>query len=178
MVGHFVVVDDVHVFDDAHFLLLRSEPSFVVIIEILRQRIDHIIVEVEIAGVGVPHAMGRLVVHQKTERFVFVALVLHPIDGQIGNDIGDIALALQFFPIAKEIGVVVIALVDEDIPIVKPGGQRSQMPFANHGRLIARALQEFRKSLLIAVKSFRVIRKPIGVAVFSREHAGTRRAAE
>ena len=52
------------------------------------------------------------------------------------------------------------------------------MPFANRSRLIAHELQKCRKSLLITVKSLRVIRKRIGVDVISREHEDTRRAAE
>ena len=63
--------------------------------------------------------MGGFVVHQEAKWLVFITLMFHPIDSQVGNDIGNIAWPLQLLSVAKKIGIVVIALVNKNIPVVK-----------------------------------------------------------
>lgn len=119
LVGHLVVVDDVHIAHDIHLLLSCSFSSCIVVIEILGQGIFHVVVEVKVTSVWAPYAVGRLVVHQHTEGLVLVTLILHPVDGQVGNDIGDISLTAYLLSVENEVGVVVVALACQNVPIVE-----------------------------------------------------------
>ena len=44
-IGHLIIVDKVHILDDAHLLLLSSKSSSIVIIEGFRQRIGHVVIK-------------------------------------------------------------------------------------------------------------------------------------
>ena len=166
MVGHFQVVDNIHILCDAHLLLLSSQTTFIVIVKCLGYRVDAVGIELQVASVRIPHTMWSLVMKQQTERFLFVALVLEPIECHVGDDVGHIAFALQPFPIAIELWLVVFALSDEDVPIVESRWVASEMPLPYHSRLIARLLQQFRESLLTTIEGAGVVGESIGVTMF------------
>ena len=177
-VSHLQVIDHVHVLDDAHLLLLGSEPSLIIIIECLWQRIFAVIVEVKVTSVGIPHAMWRLMMQQQAERLLLVAFLRKPVQRKIGGDVRDIPLPPDSISIADKVGIVIVALSDKDVPVVKARRDRNKMPFADHGCLISRLLQQLGESLLRRVKPPCVIGESIGMAMFARQHTGTGRAAE
>ena len=119
LICHLVVIDEVHILHDIHFLLLCSKTTRIVIIESLWQRISHVVIETKIAGIRVPHTMWRLVVHQQTERLILVAFVLHPVYRHVGNDVSNVSRTAYLLTIAKEVRVIVVALSDKDVPIVE-----------------------------------------------------------
>ena len=175
VVGHLEVVDHVHILDDAHFLLLGRQAPLIVVVEIVGKRIGHVVVEVEVARVGTPHAVGGLVVEEQAEGLRLVALVAHPVYGQVGDDVGHVALSLHGLSIVDEGGIVVVALTGEDVPIVEACWVAGEVPLADDAGFVAGLLQQFWKGLLAAVKSARVVGEPILVAVLAREQTGSRR---
>ena len=62
-IGHLIIVDKVHILDDAHLLLLSSKSSSIVIIEGFRQRIGHVVIKTQVASVRIPYSMRRFIVH-------------------------------------------------------------------------------------------------------------------
>ena len=178
MVGHFVVVDDIHILHDIHLLLGGGASSLVVVVEVGRQGVHFIVVKVEVARVGTPHPVGRLVVHEQAEGLVGVAPVVHPVDGQVGDDVGHVSRPPQLSAVADEVGVVVVALSDEDVPVVEARWQRREVPLADHRRLVAGLLEQLREGLLAAVERLRIVGEAVGVAVFARQHAGSGRSAQ
>ena len=70
--------------------------------------------------------------------------------------------------------IVVFALTNENIPMVKTCRFAHQVPLADEGCLVARCLQEFGHCLLGTVEdTVFVVGKSIDVAVLTSEHAGT-----
>ena len=182
VVGHLerqrddgAVFQDVHILDDAHFLLLGRQAPLIVVVEIVGKRIGHVVVEVEVARVGTPHAVGGLVVEEQAEGLRLVALVAHPVYGQVGDDVGHVALSLHGLSIVDEGGIVVVALPREDVPIVEACWVAGEVPLSDDAGFVAGLLQQFWKGLLVAVKGARVVGEPILVAVLAREQTGSRR---
>ena len=178
VVGHLQIIHHVHILDDAHLLFLRGEPSLVVIVEIVGERVGDIIVQVEVAGVRAPHAVRCLMVQQQTERLRLVALVAQPVERQVGDDVRDVALPLNSLAVVNECRVVVVSLACENIPVVEARRIARQVPFPHHAGLIAGFLQQFGEGLLAAVKGARVVGEPVLMTVLAREQAGSRRSRE
>jgi len=178
LVGHFQVINDVHVLVDAHFLLLCGQSSFIVVVEVVRQRESLVCKEFEVTSVRHPGAVRSLVVEEHTERLVLIA-VFYPVDGLVGDDVGGIAFHLCAFAVHLDEGrVIIVALSRQDFPMVESLRIAYEVPLANHRCLIAVLLKEFRESQLVAVEGGRVVDEPVGVAVLSGEHAGTARSAD
>ena len=53
-----------------------------------------------------------------------------------------------------------------------------QMPFTNHGCLVAILLEKFREGQLVTVEGRRVVDEPVSMAVLSCEHASTARTTD
>ena len=140
-VGHFQVVHQVHIFNDAHLLFGCSLSSFVVVVESGGQWISSVGVKVEVAGVGIPYTVWCFMMKQQTERFFFVAFVFKPVERNVGNDVGYITWSSQVFAITLEVGVVIVALSDKNIPVIKSCWFGCKVPFTNHCRLVACLLQ-------------------------------------
>ena len=117
--------------------------------------------------------MRRLMMNKKTEWFTLVPDAVHPIYCQICHNIGSIAFPLYPFTIFNKFRIIIIPLSYQDVPIIKSGRFRYQMPFTDHSSLIAISLKQFRKSLLTTVKCGGIIRKSIGMTMFTGQHAGT-----
>ena len=60
-VGQFQVIDEVHIFDDAHLLQFGSFSSFIFVVECFGKREYGVFFPVEIARIGHPGAVWRLV---------------------------------------------------------------------------------------------------------------------
>ena len=79
------------------------------------------------------------------------------------------------FAVFPEIGVVIIALfvlAAQDTPVVEALRFADKVPFADHSRLVAGLLEQFRKCLLVAVEGACIIRKAVFVAELTGKDAG------
>ena len=177
---HLKVVDEVHILKDAHFLSGGSGATLVVVVECARHGECAVLVEWQVLDFGEPITVNGLVVNQYAERFVLVALSLHPVDALIGDNVGEVAFMLYGIAVhLNESRIVVIALTGNDFPHIEACGQALQMPFAEESSLIARALQHLGESGLRGVEhASGVVGKAVGVAVLAGEHTGATRSAE
>ena len=98
--------------------------------------------------------------------------VIQPIQGDVGGDVRHIAVVALFCAHFNKIGVVIRPLSGQDIPVIETGGDAFQVPFANHGRLVAGLLQQFGKGLLAPVKLIPIVAHTVQVAVFSGQNRG------
>ena len=172
LIGHLEVINNIHILDDAHLLLSRSRPTRIIVVEVFGQRKGHIVVKPQVAGVGHPSTMRRLVMQQEAEGFILVPLVAEPIQRQVSRDVGGIAFDLPLLAIINESRIVVIALTYQDVPIIETGRIGGQVPLPDHRRLVTCLAQQLREGLLRAIKGVLVIDKAILVAMLSRQHAG------
>lgn len=183
LLEHLEVVDRVHVHVrcDRHLLCRGSRTPRIVVEEGLGQREGTLLVEGQVARVGHPVAVLRLVVHEQAEGFFGIAPLLEPLDAPVRDQVGQVAVHThRIARLADEIGVVVVALSGNDLPMVETRRQTSQVPLADDGRLVAGLLQQFGEGLLRSVegRAERVVRIAVGVRMFAREHAGAARAAQ
>ena len=172
LIGHLEVVNNIHILDNTHLLLGRSRPPRIIVVEVIRKREGHIVVKPQVAGVGHPSTMRRLVMQQEAEGFILVPLVAEPIQRQVSRDVGGIAFDLPLLAIINEGRIVVIALTYQDVPIIETGRIGGQVPLPDHRRLVTCLAQQLREGLLRAIKGVLVIDKAILVAMLSRQHAG------
>ena len=107
--------------------------------------------------------------------FRLVALILHPVDSLVCDDIGQVTLLTISLAVhLDKVGVVVIALTWDDVPIVKACGSRHEVPLANECGLVARLLHQLRHSLLRTIEdAVLIVGKAIFVAVLTSEHTCT-----
>lgn len=98
----------------------------------------------------------------------------------VGDHIGHMALCLDQLALADHRRVVVYALAGKDLPEIKAGGIGAEVPFPNHGGLVAGALEKFGKCRLGAVESrpSGVIVDSIRMGVFPGEDGGTAGASD
>src|SRR5439155_3635142 len=94
------------------------------------------------------------------------------IDGEVRDQIGDIALMLFLLAHFDQEWVMINALAREDVPIIEPGRVAEQMPFPDHPRLVSGGLQIFGQRGLAAVESVEH-GDASEVAVFAGENSGT-----
>ena len=137
LIGHFQVVYDIHILDDAHLLLRGGDAAGVIVVEVLGQREGHIIVKTQVAGIGHPSTVRGLMVQQEAERLALVSFIVQPIKSQIGRDVRGVPFDLTLLAVIDEDGVIVIALAYEDVPVIETGGIGGEVPFADHGGLVA-----------------------------------------
>ena len=114
-------------------------------------------------------------VDEEAEGLILVALVLHPVDALVGNEVGQVTFLRDGIVLhSDEARIVIVTLAGQDFPIVEASGQAFEVPLADNGRLVARLLEELGHGLLRAVEhAGRVVREAVGVAVLARNHAGT-----
>ena len=124
--------------------------------------------------------MDGFVMDEEAERLVFVALVFHPIDALVRNQVCQIAFLDHGIIVhGDERRIVVITLTRQDFPMVKARGQAYQMPFADEGCLIPRLAKQLGHSLLGAVEhAGRIVREAVGMAMLARQHTGTAGTAQ
>ena len=174
---HLGVIDQVHVVvgSDAHLLSLSGSASGIVIVEGGGLGEGFVLIFIQILQLRQPAAMARLVVDEECEGSVLVALVVKPVDGFVGDDVGDVAaFSHRVVRHGDEVGIVVVSLFRHDVPVVKTGGKADEVPFSDDGSLIARFLEEFGHGLLRAVEdAVFVVGESVFVGVLAGEHAGS-----
>ena len=106
-------------------------------------------------------------VQQQAERPVGVALVLQPVEGQVGGDVGGVAGDDAALAVIYKGRVVVLALSDEDVPVVEAGRVGGQVPLADDRCLVAGLAQELGEGLLAAVEGAGVVGESVLVAVLA-----------
>ena len=134
----FRVVGEVHVLAYFHFLRLGGRAAGIVVVEGFGNGEGHVLVFVQVFHLGQPVAVAGLVVDEQDKGARLVALVFHPVDALVGDDVGDVAmLAHGALVHLDEIGVVVVALSRHDVPVVEARGGGYEVPFAYDGGLVA-----------------------------------------
>src|SRR5450759_2705473 len=96
--------------------------------------------------------MGCFMMHHKHKGLSRVLYLSHPLDTFISNDFSYISVFFVSAFLSDKIRVIIITLSWQDIPMVKSGRIRFEMPFANHSSCVTGFLEKFRKCLLRAIK--------------------------
>src|SRR5262249_7351439 len=133
--GEFQVIV-VERFGDHHLLFVLGFTTAGIIVEkCVGLGKDAVGVVVEMFRAGIPWAMRGLVLAHQEERLVGITL-FEPVDGEVGDDVGDIALAFGLLAVVDHGRVVVLALAGKDVPVIEPGRIGDEVPFADHGGLV------------------------------------------
>ena len=175
---HFEVIDQVHVLHNAHLLRCGGRTPLVIIEKSIGKRKVQLFVKRQI--VGHPIAVLGLMMHQQAERFLRITPRTQPIETLVGNKVGYVPFGThRIARLADKIGIVVIALSGNDLPMVEPGGQTFEMPFADDSRFVSGLLQQLGESLLRIVKDAgRVVVKTVFVGMLARKHTGAAGTAQ
>ncbi len=136
-----------------HLGRFGSIAALIVIVEVFGQGKCFVLIFAQIFEFGQPGTVASLVVHKEYEGLALVALVLHPVNGLVGHDVGHIALFACFGAVhVDKVGVVIVTLCRQNVVVVKARGGAHQVPLANDGGLVASLLHEFGHGLLRTVK--------------------------
>ena len=120
ILGHdFAIVVERHVVVNLHFCLTSGFATSIVVVEIGREGEIDIFIFAKIFEFRQPVAVTSLVVHKESKGFVGIALFIQPLNGFVGDDVGEITFDLVLTLCVVEIRVVVVALCREDIPMIK-----------------------------------------------------------
>ena len=178
--GHdFAIVVERHVVVDFHFCLASSFATCIVVVEIGRKWEIDIFIFAKIFEFGQPIAVTSLVMHKEGKGFVGISLFVQPLNGFVGDDVGEIPFDLVRTLCVVEIRVVVVALCRENIPMIKTRRFAHQMPLTHDGSLVTCLLQEFGHRLLSTIEdAMLVVGKSIFVGMLTSEHTGARRTAQ
>ena len=125
-----------------------------------------VLVHLGVLLVVLEHVVRGFVVVHEAERLVLRPL-FEKLQRHVGDDVGDVALVLAPLAHFGHIGVEVLALPGQDVPVVEPRRLAPQMPLAHHPRVVSRLLQQFRERLLRAVEPVEPT-APVLVAVLAR----------
>ena len=179
---HLRVVHDVHVpvVGYLHLLFGGGLAAGVVVVEGGGQGEGAVLVFADVLQLGQPAAVAGLVVEKEDEGPRAVALVLHPVDGLVGDDVRHVSLlAYGVAGHGDEVGVVVVALSRQHVVVVEARGCAHKVPLADERRLVAGLLHEFGHGLLRTVEdAVLVVGKSVLVGVLARDHAGAAGARE
>ena len=119
-----------------HVLLaFRFATAGIVVEQRVRFRIDAVAVVAEVSQGGRPFAVRRLVLAHQHERLGFIA-AFKPFHGQVGDDVGDVALMFHILAVADHRRVVVHTLARQDVPVIETGRFAHQMPLPDDRRLV------------------------------------------
>jgi len=132
---------------------------------------DPIVVDAQMTLRGHPVAVRCLVVVEHGEGPRLVA-PFEESDGLVGDDVRHVARFGPLLAVLDEQRRIILALPHEDAPEIESLRVGIEVPLADHRRLVAGVVQEFREGLLIAVEGARIVRESVHVAVLAREDAG------
>ncbi len=161
---------------DAHVLPGRGGAPFVVVPEGLGQRVLARLLR-KMTRWRHPVPVWRLVLVEQQEGLRVVAVV-EIVQRELGDQIRHVAFALHLLAVVDEHRVVVVPLVDEDLPLVEARRRGLQMPLADDGRLVAGRLQQLRQRHLAAVEGVAVVAQPVQVTVLAGQQNGAARRAD
>ena len=143
-----------------------------------RFRVDAILVEAEVLDIGLPLAVRRLVLTHEHERLGLVALG-NPIEGKVGDDVGDVTLSLHHALRVLHRRVIIDALSWQHLPEVETDGVADEVPLADDGGLVAGLLKELREGDLRAVEDgIRVVIESVQVRILAGEDNRATRTAD
>ena len=180
--GHLEVLLPAHVLGDAHLLGAHGRAACgVVVVEGLGHRELHVVVLAEVLDVGLPVAVGRLVVEHKAERLRLVAVV-HELDGVVGGEVGAVALLHDVLAAgsvsAAILRVPVLSLVVVDVVVVEALGVATHVPLADDGSLVASLLQQLGEEGARCVDALAELSLSVLVAVESCHKTCARRCGK
>ena len=177
------VVDVEHVPGDRHLLVRgrRSTPR-VVVEQRLRLRDRLAVVLRQVIRAGHPAPMRRLVLEHEHEGLVGVAALGQPLERQVGHDVRDVTFAParrgRVGIRVQKIRVVVRSLSGQHLPVVETGGRALEMPFPDHGGLVAGLAEQLGERDLRSVEHVRVVSHSIQMAVKPGLNHRARRGAD
>jgi hypothetical protein len=123
-----------------------------------------------------PISMRRFVVHHEEEGLVLFSVV-EPLRGKIGDNIGGVAF-VSFFAVGSiKDWPAICALAGENLPVIETGGIAAEMPFADHGGLIAGGFEAFGDVVAIAIEGIENGNSVL-VAVLAGEDGGAAGSAD
>ena len=179
---HLQVVDRIHVVvrGDRHLLRRSGRTPLVIVVEGLRNGERPVLIQRQVARVGHPVAVLRLVVDEQAEGLLGIALAVEPREGLVRDEVRDVAfVAERVAGLQDEVRVVVVALIGDNLPVVEARREALQMPFADDRRFVARPAQQLREGLLRTVEDTgRIVVETVLVRMLACEHAGAARAAQ
>ena len=157
-----------------------SITSFIVVIEVLGHSEGLVFIFAEILQFGQPVAVASFVVDKENKGLRLVALMLHPVNRLIRNNVGNISLFACLATIhIDKVGVVVVTLSRKDVEVVETRGSAYQVPLTNNGSLVTSLLHKLRHCLLRTIKdAMLVVSKTILVAMLTCNHTSTAGAWE
>ena len=167
-----VAVD--HGLVDRHVLIVLGGAAARVVVEEGGRLVVHaVVVGLEVAQGGLPLTVRGLVLTHEEEGLGLVALG-EPVEGDIGDDVGDVAGILDGLAHADHGRIIVDTLAGEDLPEIEAGGIGAEMPLANDRGLVAGLLENLRKRGLRAIEADAagIVVEAVDVIVGAGEHGG------
>ena len=120
--------------------------------------------------------MGCFVLAHQHEWLARVTFV-QPVNREPGDDVSTISFNPSFVAGRFEHRIVVLSLADQDVPIVEALWIALEVPFADHGCLVAGGLKQFRERLLVTVETITIATKSVEMTVFAGQNYGSTGAA-
>ena len=175
----FEIRTGIHMPADFHFLFGGGGGAAgIVIEEVVGFRHCHVFEQGQITLRRHPGAVGRLVLAHEQEGLVLPAAV-EPLQGVVGDEVGDVALVMHLAAGAQEVGIVIIALARQNLPVVETGRIAHQVPLADERGLIARAPQRLGEGPLRTVERLPLVgREAVDVAVLAGKDGGAAGSAD
>ena len=106
------------------------------------------------------------------EGLVLVPSVLEPVQGGVGDGVGGVSGDALYAVRCVHGWVVVRPLSLQDLPEIETRGVALEVPFSDHGGLVAVLLKKLREGLLFPVKAHAVGQLSVEMAVLAREDDG------
>ena len=122
--------------------------------------------------------MRRLVLAHEHEGLGLVALG-DPIEGKVGDDVGDVALSLDHALRILHRWVIIDALPRQHLPEVETNGVADEVPLTDDGGLVASLLEELREGDLRAIEDgIRIVIEPVQVRILAGQDDRATRTAD
>ena len=119
-----------------------------------------------------PVPVGSFVVEHQQEGSLRIAPLPQIVDGPVREQVRHVALVPPAPARVDHLGIVVLALPGQDVPMVEAGRLALEVPLADHGRLISGRPQELGEGRLGAVESHGVVPHAVEVAVLAGQDDG------
>ena len=148
----------------------------IVVVERGRLRDVHAVIHVRVLLVRLPLAVRRLLVAHQEERLVLRA-VLDEVDGEIRDEVGDVAGVLLAAGRREEDRVVIHALTGQNVPEIEARRLAAEVPLADHAGVIAGGVQIRRQRRPLRVNRVEY-RHAVDVTVLAGENARAARRAD
>ena len=101
-----------------------------------------------------PITVNGFVMHHQEKRFILILAPTHPVFTILSDEVSYISFMPSGISLGNKIRIIIISLIIQNHPMVKPGRLWNKMPLADNGCFITVCLQYLRQCLLRTVKSF------------------------